>query len=92
MCEFEGCIIKKPIFNFKECDDYEPENRCKKPEDIKKRYKLLSDLLTDIKDNKIKLQSVLVSAFYMYYDGWNTIGDEEWKILTLFDDSVISHT
>lgn len=69
MCEFERCSIKRPTYNkpgeskAQFCVDYEPENSRKKPEDIKKRYKLLSDFLTDIKDNKMKLPYELVSAF-----------------------------
>jgi hypothetical protein len=63
-------------------DDYSPENSRKKPEDIKKRYKLVGDLLDDIKNNKVALPAALVSALYMYYDGWASLSEEEWKIMT----------
>ena len=63
-------------------DDYRPEKSRKKPEDIKKRYKLVGDLLDDIKSNKVALPAALVSALYMYYDGWASLAEEEWKIMT----------
>ena len=63
-------------------DDYSPANSRKKPEDIKKRYKLVGDLIADIKENKATLPEALVSALYMYYDEWSSLAEEEWKVLT----------
>ena len=61
-------------------DGYSTEK--KEPQPIPKRYKLVADLLNDIKNNKYSLPVALVSAFYMYYDGWRSLKDEEWMILT----------
>ena len=59
-------------------DDY---NSKTKPEVLSKRYKLVGDLIKSISDNKVILPKALVSAFYMYYDGWKSYNDEEWYIL-----------
>jgi hypothetical protein len=74
-------------------DNYSPSNSRKKPEDVKKRYKLVGDLISDIRENKITLPNALVSALYMYYDDWSSLAEEEWKVLTPFADmdSRISH-
>jgi len=63
-------------------DDYSPEANRKEPEAIAKRYKLVSELITSIKNNKYTLPHALVSAIYMYYDGWSSLASEEWKIIT----------
>ena len=62
-------------------DDYSPAGR-KKPEDIKKRYKLVGDLISDLRDNKMNLPKALVSALYMYYDDWSSLAEEEWRVIT----------
>ena len=62
-------------------DEYLPENSKKDQENIKKRYKLVSDLIKSIKSNKTVLPKGLVSVLYMYYDGWNFLNDENWKVL-----------
>ena len=74
-------------------DDYSPANSRKKPEDVKKRHKLVGDLIDDIKADRVILPVALVSALYMYYDDWSSLAEEEWKVLTPFDDtfSRISH-
>ncbi len=71
-------------------DDYSPANSRKKPEDVKKRHKLVGDLIDDMKAGRTILPVALVSALYMYYDEWSSLAEEEWKILTPFAD-VISH-
>jgi len=63
-------------------DDYSPESSRKKPEDIAKRYKLVGDLLEDIREGKHALPVALVAALYLYYDGWSSLAEEEWHILT----------
>jgi hypothetical protein len=63
-------------------DDYLPENEKKEPEIITKRYKLLGDLLDSIIKGKMILPIALVSVLYMYYDGWSSFAEEEWKIIT----------
>jgi hypothetical protein len=62
-------------------DDYSPAGR-KKPEDVKKRYKLVGDLIADLRDNKMNLPKALVSALYMYYDDWSSLAEEEWRVIT----------
>ena len=63
-------------------DDYSPLNTRKQPENITNRYKLVRDFINNIKKNKIPLPKSLVSAFYMYYDEWDSVSNEEWKIIT----------
>ena len=65
-------------------DDYTPENDKKVPETLKKRHKLCADFINDIKDSKTTLPIALVSAIYMYYDGWSSLANEKWQILTPF--------
>jgi len=62
-------------------DDYSPAGR-KKPEDVKKRYKLVGDFIADLRDNKMNLPKALVSALYMYYDDWSSLAEEEWRVIT----------
>ena len=66
-------------------DDYNPKNDNKNPEEISKRYKLVGNLITDIKVNKHKLPNALVSVLYMYYDEWDSLYNESWIILTSFE-------
>jgi len=63
-------------------DDYSPESDRKNPEELAKRYKLVGDLIRDIKKNKHVLPKTLVSAIYLYYDGWNSLTEEKWHILS----------
>jgi len=62
-------------------DDYSPENDRKHPEELTKRHKLVGDLIRDIKKGKHNLPSALVSAIYLYYDGWNSLNETEWQTL-----------
>jgi len=62
-------------------DDYTPANSRKLPEDIKKRHKLVGDLIADINENKVTLPSGLVSVLYMYYDDWSSLAEEPWKVI-----------
>jgi hypothetical protein len=63
-------------------DDYSPENDKKNPEELTKRHKLVGSLIQDIKKNKHTLPAELVSAIYLYYDGWTSLEETEWQILT----------
>ncbi len=54
-------------------------------ESISNRYKLLSELIKDILDDKYELPLGLVSVFYMYYDSWNGILNEEWRVITEYE-------
>ena len=62
-------------------DDYSPANSRKLPEDIKKRHKLVGNLIADMKENKVALPTGLVSVLYMYYDDWSSLADEPWKVI-----------
>jgi len=66
-------------------DDYSPENDRKNPEELNKRYKLLGDLIFDIKNNKHSMPQDLVSAIYLYYDGWNSLAETEWHPILKFE-------
>jgi len=69
-------------------DDYSPENDRKIPEEIAKRYKLVGDLVRDIKNNKHTLPQALVSAIYMYYDGWESLLESKWQVLSNFEGQI----
>lgn len=60
-------------------DDYTSD---KEPESLKNRYKTLSALIVSIKENRIELPKTLVSAFYMYFDGWTSYKNESWHVIT----------
>ena len=66
-------------------DDYSPENDRKNLEELNKRYKLLGDLICDIKNNKHSMPQNLVSAIYLYYDGWNSLAETEWHPILKFE-------
>lgn len=66
-------------------DDYSPESDRKNPELLKKRYKLCGDLIADIQKGTTTLPHALVSVLYMYYDGWSSIAEEEWKTLSTYE-------
>ena len=64
-------------------DNYCPESDRKQCEEIKKRHKLVGDLIKHILTKRIELpKDRFVSALYMYYDGWDGVDNEEWKVIT----------
>ena len=66
-------------------DNYSTDTK-KIPEVIFKRYVLVGDLITDIKNAKYtKLPNALVSVIYMYFDGWKSLKEEEWNIITPYE-------
>lgn len=67
-------------------DDYLPDNDKMKPEDIKARYKLVGDLINSMIKHKIELPKVLVSSIYLYFDGWSSFNNEEWKHLLKYEN------
>ena len=66
-------------------DDYKQPNADKKPDTILQRHKLVKDFIKDIKNNKLKLPVALVSAFYMYYDDWECLNNDNWEIITALE-------
>jgi plastocyanin len=57
-----------------------------KCEILHNRYKLLGNVIKDILQNRISPPNALVSALYMYYDGWTNINNEEWHIIAPFEN------
>ena len=66
-------------------DDYLPREEKKLVDTLQRRYKLLSDMIKSILNNKTVLPNALVSAIYMYYDGWSSLENEKWTIITPFE-------
>lgn len=52
-----------------------------KSDTINKRYKLVGDYIYNIKENKITLPLALTSVIYMYYDNWEGLINEKWKVI-----------
>jgi hypothetical protein len=65
-------------------DNYSPLDN-KKPEAIKKRYILCGDLIRDIQMGVTKLPVALVSVIYLYYDGWASLVEEKWKVISALE-------
>ena len=65
-------------------DDYTPFNN-KLPEVMNKRYKLLGDLIDSILKKRIETPVALLSVLYMYYDEWDSLANDEWKVITGFE-------
>jgi len=64
-------------------DDYSAENDRRFPEELSKRHKLVGDLIRDIQNGKYCLsENALVSAIYLYYDGWNSLHEQQWEVIT----------
>jgi hypothetical protein len=59
-------------------DDYISD---KLPEQLKRRYNLLGDFIESILHQKITLPNNLANVIYMYYDGWTSLNNENWKSL-----------
>jgi hypothetical protein len=66
-------------------DDYFPENSEDDQDLIKKRYEMVERFIKGILDGRIPLPIALTAAFYMYYDGWSSVMEEEWEILLKYD-------
>jgi hypothetical protein len=66
-------------------DNYVPQNDKKNPEILKKRHKLVGDVIDAMLKKKIALPTALISALYMYYDEWDCLEREEWKIILRVD-------
>lgn len=63
-------------------DKYKPESDNKKQESLKKRHKLCGDLICDIQKDSINLPIALVTAIYLYYDGWSSLSETKWQVIT----------
>lgn len=67
-------------------DDYKQLNSDKKPDTVLQRHKLVKEFIKDIKQNKLNLPIALVSAFYMYYDEWSGLNNNNWEIITALEN------
>ncbi len=69
-------------------DKYKP-GKNNNEESINKRYSEVCKLIKSIQDGTHKLSTdSLVSALYMYYDGWNNMNDAKWISITKFEKDI----
>jgi hypothetical protein len=58
---------------------------------INNRYKTVANFIKNIQDGTHKLPTdSLVSAIYMYYDGWTNIDEAKWISITKFENDITS--
>ncbi len=69
-------------------DEYSPYDDSQDITPINKRYELVGDLIEEIMKNKAKIPAALASVIYLYYDGWSSIVEEEWKVLLQFESRI----
>jgi hypothetical protein len=65
-------------------DPYAPSVDTKKQEAIEKRHKIVCSYIRDIERSKIALPRALLSVLYMFHDGWHSLNDAEWEVITPF--------
>jgi hypothetical protein len=65
-------------------DPYAPSVDTKKQEPIERRHKMLYNFLREIQRNAVPLPRSVLSVFYMFYDGWHSLNDAEWEVITPF--------
>lgn len=68
-------------------DPYAPSVDTKKRESVEKRHKMVCDYIHDIRRNKIVLPKALLSVLYMFHDGWHSLNDVEWEVVTPFSQT-----
>jgi hypothetical protein len=68
-------------------DPYAPGVDTKKQEPIEKRHKMLRMYLTDIIAKKVALPNAFLSVLYMFHDGWTSLNDAEWEVITPFSQT-----
>lgn len=66
-------------------DPYAPSVDTKKQEPVERRHKMLYNFLREIQRNLVPLPKALLSVFYMFYDGWHSLSESEWEVITPFD-------
>ena len=67
-------------------DMYAPGD-IRNPEQVSRRHKTVCDFIQNIANGDIPLPNALVSAIYMYYDGWTHLSDATWEVLSSFEQS-----
>ena len=65
-------------------DPYAPGIDTKKQESVEKRHKIVCKYLRDIQRKIVTLPKGLLCVFYMFHDGWNSLNDTEWEVITPF--------
>ena len=66
-------------------DHYAPNVITKKQEAVDKRHKIVCDYINDIRRNKIVLPRCILGVLYMFHDGWHSLPESEWEIITSFE-------
>ena len=66
-------------------DEYQTKNQYSSNDSIANRYQLLANYTKDIIECRVQLPSALVSTIYLYYDNWNGLSNESWKIITQYE-------
>jgi hypothetical protein len=70
-------------------DKYKPGKNNIKEDSINKRHSEVCNFIKAIQDGTYKLPTdSLVSALYMYYDGWNNMNDAKWISITKFEKDI----
>jgi Holliday junction resolvase len=54
-------------------------------EALRARHEIVAAILRDIQDGRMELPHALTSALYLYYDGWQGMHREEWRVLMAYD-------
>lgn len=65
-------------------DMYAPGD-IRNPEQVSSRHKTVCKFIKDIENGDIPLPNALVSAIYMYYDGWTGLSNATWETIVPFD-------
>ena len=68
-------------------DPYAPSVDTKKQESIEKRHKIVCTYIRDIERNNIATPMALLSVLYMFHDGWHSLNDAEWEVVTPFSQT-----
>ncbi len=68
-------------------DPYAPSVDTKKQESIEKRHKIVCTYIRDIERNNIAPPRALLSVLYMFHDGWHSLNDAEWEVVTPFSQT-----
>ena len=68
-------------------DPYAPGIDTKKQESVEKRHKIVCTYLRDIRRTIVTLPKGLLSVLYMFHDGWTSLNDVEWEVITPFSQT-----
>ena len=54
-------------------------------EAVRVRHEMVVAILRDIQDGRMELPEALTSALYLYYDGWQGLHREEWRVFMPYE-------